>query len=195
MVGDYADASELSLWGRVEGREAPKEAASISQALAVKDLMTLDLSDSMWFNPRNFKPVEADDRLPKVSARHTDYGCRWHDDGEGGYFMATCETPSLVKVLYIDCFVPPWIGTGNVAYKTIMAKDFALKALTLSGLVNRYHQITYQGEPQCVHFGPAGPKEFKVGHMVVKDALGLIEGTMSDAQLPLAQTHPATFCV
>jgi hypothetical protein len=106
--------------------------------------------------------------------------------------VATCENP-LVKVLYIDCFCPPWIGTGNAGHKTIQHKEFSLKALMLSGSVNRYNEIVFQGVPQCIHFGPAGPEGFKVGHMVAQEALGLEEGTTSDAQLPLSQTLPATF--
>ena len=154
--------------------------------------MKVELSDSMWFNPRILHPTDSHDRQNAVTVYHGLTMSRWHTDGLGAVFMAAKEMASLVQVLYIDCFVPPWIGTGNVRHGTIASKDFALKALLLNGKVGRYRNIEYYGEPQCVHFGPGGPGQFHVGRMIVKDALGLEEGATSDAQLPHTQTNPET---
>lgn len=186
MKGDFAHASDLSLRGRVEQENKTIKPAMIFQGLAVKDLMTVDLSDSMWYNSRVFKSVPEDDRQAMVHQRHTETHERWHSDGYGAMFVATTEKGLLV--LYIDCFAPPWIGTGNIRHGTIALKDFGLKALLLHGRVGRYRDIDYVGQPQCVHFGPGALGQFQVSNMIVRDALGLDDDQFtSDAQLPPTQ--------
>lgn len=155
--------------------------------------MQIPLCDGMWFDPGLFSPAR--DRHICVYEHHRISNACWMDDNAGAVFLAK-NLDTSVQVLFIDYFALPrrWRGSANML---LGPRDFSLRCLLLIGWLTYSGEVTFSGEPQCLHFGLGCKGKFHIGKVAVQTALGYKQEELPDAQLPLppAPANPETLCV